>query len=189
MGEPKALLDYQDETFIERLVRIYGQVCDPVIVVLGHHADSIRARVEGRAEFVINEDPDRGQISSLRLALAAVPLDAKGFLFTPVDIPAVEPETVNHLIHKFRHRHHGKTLVIPQFKGKHGHPVLADRSLVDEFLALPPDGKASDVIHAHIANTEYVDVDDPGILVDVDDRETYRRLSQGKARSHDEGVQ
>ncbi len=40
MGSPKALLDYRGETFIQRLVRVLSAVCDPVIVVLGYHADS-----------------------------------------------------------------------------------------------------------------------------------------------------
>ena len=38
MGTPKALLEYRGETFVDRLVRVLGAVCDPVIVVLGYHA-------------------------------------------------------------------------------------------------------------------------------------------------------
>jgi hypothetical protein len=37
---------------------------------------------------------------------------------------------------------------------------------------------ASEVIHGHIPQTVYVDVTDPGILTDIDDREAYRRLSE-----------
>ena len=42
MGRPKALLDYRGETFLGRLIRVLGTSCDPVIVVLGYHADLIR---------------------------------------------------------------------------------------------------------------------------------------------------
>ena len=78
MGSPKALLDYRGETFVERLVRLFSRVCDPVIVALGNHPEPIRARIEGCAEVVINPDPDRGQLSSLQTALAALPPKADG---------------------------------------------------------------------------------------------------------------
>ena len=82
MGSPKALLDYRGESFIGRLVRVISSVCDPVIVVLGYHADAIRPAIKGAASTVINPAPERGQISSLQIALAALPDDVEGFLFT-----------------------------------------------------------------------------------------------------------
>ena len=39
MGSPKALLEYQGETFAGRLARVLSGVCDPVIMVLGHNAN------------------------------------------------------------------------------------------------------------------------------------------------------
>jgi molybdenum cofactor cytidylyltransferase len=45
MGTPKALLDYRGETFVERLVRVLGENCKPVIVVLGYHAEAIQKQV------------------------------------------------------------------------------------------------------------------------------------------------
>ncbi len=178
MGSPKALLDYQGETFVERLVRVFSHVCDPVIVVLGYHSEPIRSRVEGKAEIVINPDPDRGQLSSLQTALTAVPPKASGFLFTTVDCPAVHPETIAHVITAFKRRDPATLLVVPSYRGRHGHPVCAARDLVDEFLALDPAAQAREVVHAHVAETAYIEVDDSGILVDVDDAEAYRRMSE-----------
>jgi molybdenum cofactor cytidylyltransferase len=178
MGSPKALLDYRGETFVERLVRLFARVCNPVIVVLGEHPEPIRARVEGRAEIVINPDPDRGQLSSLQTALAALPPKADGFLFTTVDCPAVEPETVSQIVARFKRRDPATLLVIPAYRGRHGHPVCAASALADEFLALSPKAQARDVVHRHLAETVYIDVDDAGILVDVDDAEAYRRMTE-----------
>ena len=176
MGSPKALLDYRGETFVERLVNLLSRVCDPVIVALGHHAAAIRARVERSAQMVINPDPDRGQLSSLQAALAAIPAEAEGFLFIPVDCPAVELATVRRVAAAFESRKPETLLVIPRIGDKRGHPVFAVRSLAEELLALPPTGQARDVVHGHRAQTEYVNVDDPGILTDVDDLEAYRKL-------------
>ena len=184
MGSPKALLEYRGETFVHRLVRVLSGVCDPVIVVLGYHADAIRASVDdAAASIAINPAPERGQLSSLQTALATLPADAEGFLFTPVDSPAVEIETIERVAAEFRRRDAETALVIPRYAGKHGHPVFAARAIADEFLALPLTAQARDVIHGHVPRTMYVDVDDPGILRDVDDPESYRRLSEAEAAS------
>src|SRR5260221_10022704 len=66
MGSPKALLDFRGERFIERLVRVFSCVCDPVIVALGYHADAIRPAIQASARIVINPAPERGQLSSLQ---------------------------------------------------------------------------------------------------------------------------
>jgi len=178
MGSPKALLDYRGESFVQRLARVLSSVCAPVIVVLGYHAAAIRPGITAGPTIAINPAPERGQLSSLQTALAALPSDAEGFLFTPVDSPAVEIETVLRLADEFRRRAASTLLVIPRFQGKHGHPVFAARVIADEILALPPAAQAREVIHGHIPETVYVDVNDPGILTDIDDREAYRRLSE-----------
>jgi molybdenum cofactor cytidylyltransferase len=180
MGRPKALLDYQGETFIARLVRIFANVCHPVIVGLGHSAEALRPHVPAPARVVVNPDPDRGQLSTLQIALAEVPPEASGFLFTLVDCPAVSEATVLAVKRAFEQRSAPCRLVIPQYQGRRGHPVCAARTLAEEFLALPPTAETRQVINAHVDGILYLDVDDPGVLVDADDPEAYARLT-GKA--------
>jgi molybdenum cofactor cytidylyltransferase len=177
MGSPKALLDYHGETFAGRLVRVLSAICDPVIMVLGSHESVIRPQVQGPVQFVVNPDPKRGQLSSLQIALAAVPPEAEGFFFIPVDCPAVASETLERLAASFRQRDPQTLFVIPSYKGHHGHPVCGVRGLIDEFLALPPTGQARTVVHGHTGQTEYVDVEDSGVLADVDDPAAYQRLA------------
>ena len=174
MGRPKALLEYRGETFVGRLARVFAKFCDPVIVVLAHHSDAIRAGLDAR--IAINPDPDRGQLSSLQTGLAMAPADAEGFLFTPVDCPAVSEETVAELVRAFRERGPGTLFAIPKFGGRRGHPVCADASLIPEFLAMPPTAETRAVVNRHADRIAYVEVDDAGILADVDDPESYRAL-------------
>jgi molybdenum cofactor cytidylyltransferase len=178
MGTPKALLDYRGETFVGRLVRVLETSCKPVIVVLGYHSDVLRRQIPVTAKIVVNPDPSRGQLSSLQTGLAALPAEADGFAFIPVDSPAVEEATVATLTRAFEQRKPSTLFVIPRQSGKRGHPVVAARSVAAELLALPPTAEARDVVHAHIDRTTYVDVDDAGIFTDVDDPEAYRRLKQ-----------
>jgi CTP:molybdopterin cytidylyltransferase MocA len=179
MGYPKALLSYRGETFLDRLIGLFEPHCAPVIVVLGAQAERIRAGTAraGAAEFVVNPDYTRGQISSLQCGLAAVPADAGAVLLTLVDHPAVSPETVAALAAPAPGG--GPLLRIPRYRERRGHPLRIARELIPEFLAVPPEGAARDVVHRHVARTGYLDVDDPGILADIDDAEAYRALLGG----------
>jgi CTP:molybdopterin cytidylyltransferase MocA len=172
MGSPKALLEFRSETFLDRLIRCFAAQCSRVIVVLGYAPEVIRAGVRspGNAVFVLNPNYQRGQFSSMQCGLRAVPAEAEGVIFTPVDHPNVEPATVARLIES------GATIAIPQYMGRHGHPILLSRHLIPEFLALPPDSQARSVTRAHASEVQYIDVADAGILDDIDDPDAYRRL-------------
>lgn len=178
MGAPKALLELDGETFLDRLIAAFSASCSPVVVVLGHEADVIRSglRRADKATFVLNPDYSRGQFSSLQCGLAAVPDEAEGVLFTPVDYPRVRPSTVAQIVSRFQRRADHELLVIPRSQGRRGHPVCCAREVIPEFLALPPDAQARLVVHRHREQTCFVDVDDPGILDDANDPEAYQRL-------------
>jgi molybdenum cofactor cytidylyltransferase len=146
------------------------------VVVLGHQAETVRAGLSraAQAAFVVNENYLDGQLSSLECGLREIPAAASGVLFTPVDHPAVREATIAALAARFARG--DCPLVIPRFQGRRGHPVCCARALIPEFLALPKDSQARAVIHRHAAESCYLDVDDPGVLVDVDDPETYHNL-------------
>ena len=172
MGSPKALLDFRGETFLDHLVGCLSAVCSTVIVVLGHGADHIRAgvRASNEAIFVVNADYRLGQFSSMQCGLRAVPPDAAGVVFTLVDHPSVESSTLERLVRS------PATVAIPRREGRRGHPIFFSRGLIAEFLALPAEADARRVIERHAAQIEYVDVEDPGILLDIDDPAAYRRF-------------
>jgi molybdenum cofactor cytidylyltransferase len=172
MGFPKALLQYREETFLDTLIGLFAVRCDPVIVVLGAGAQDIRARVARPAAFAVNPRWHLGQTTSMQCGLRAVPADAEGVLFTLVDHPAVSPATIDALLNGKR-----PLVRVPRFGNRRGHPIWFSRELIAEFLALPETGAARDVVRGHAAETEFLDVDDPGILADIDDAEAYRRLT------------
>ena len=176
MGSPKALLEYQGETFLDRLIRIFNQHCDVVTVVLGHEPTRIQSGLQrgAQAQFVVNQDHALGQLSSLQCGLLAPGSESAGaFMYSPLDYPRIESETLRRLRAMLAPE---DSFVIPRFNGERGHPVLFRSEVRSEFLMLPPDGTARDVVHRHVSRTRYVDVDDPGILRDIDDPAAYREL-------------
>jgi molybdenum cofactor cytidylyltransferase len=173
MGFPKALLRYRKETFLDRLVGLFAAGCSPVIAVLGAEAERIRASGHPAATFVVNPRWARGQTTSMQCGLRAVPPEADGVLFTLVDHPAIAPATIDALLAGPR----DTLLRVPRYHGRRGHPIWFSRELIPEFLALSETGAARDVVRSHAAQTEFLDVDDPGILADIDDPEAYRGLT------------
>ncbi|MDP2999411.1 MAG: nucleotidyltransferase family protein [Bryobacterales bacterium] len=171
MGRPKALLDWRGVTVIEHMVGLLGAVASPVIVVLGHHSEAIRERGI-QATLVVNPNPERGMLSSLQCGLRAVPPEADAVLFTPADYPAVEAGTIRALAAGAS----SAPLTIPVFENRRGHPVLITRPLVAEILALPEQARPSDVIHRYLDRAMIIQVRDRGVVEDIDDPETYRRL-------------
>ena len=173
MGSPKALLRYRGETFLDRVVRMLGAHCAPVIVVLGAGAEEIRAQAQRPATFVENANYRSGQTSSMQAGLRAVPAHSAGVLFTLVDHPAVDPETIAALAAEAEP---GLLVRVPRHHGERGHPIWFSSALIPEFLALPEDGAAREVVRRHAAETGFLEVDDAGILADIDDVEAYRAL-------------
>jgi molybdenum cofactor cytidylyltransferase len=181
MGRPKPLLDYRGETFLDRQIALYAASCRPVIVVLGYDASAVAAgaRRASDALIILNPRPEHGQLSSLRCALAALPADAPAFFFTPVDSPGVAPATLLALVAAFRAAPAPPAFVIPRCDGRRGHPVLASIARAADFLALPEDASARDLVHARPAETLLIDVADPLIHADIDTPEAYAALLAG----------
>ena len=182
MGSPKPLLPYRGTTFLDHLIGVLAPQCAPVVVVLGAASERIRAGIRGEAVFVENPDYRTGQTSSMQCGLRAIPPECDGVIFTLVDHPSVELSTISALIPATRSEGSPQPLVrIPRFQGERGHPIWLAREIFKEILALPADGAARDVIRAHRPQTEFLDVDDPGVLADIDDPRAYSELMSAQA--------
>jgi molybdenum cofactor cytidylyltransferase len=175
MGTPKPLLRYRGESFLDTLIGLFQARCAPVIVVLGAAAPEVRAATVRAVAFVENESWRSGQTGSMQCGLRAVPAEAAGVLFTLVDHPSVKLETIDALL-----RAGSALLRVPRYQGRNGHPIWFSRALIPEFLALAESGAARDVVHAHAAEIEYLDVEDPGVLADIDDPAAYRALLEAE---------
>jgi molybdenum cofactor cytidylyltransferase len=178
MGRDKALLTYHGRSFLETLIDTLGAAgIEKVTVVLGHHAETIQRAVNLAAvRVVVNHDYQRGQTSSLQLGLAAAAAadSPEAVILCLVDHPAISTEVMAKLRERFEFTR--PPVLIPIYKGERGHPVVISQALFPELLALPPDEGANTVIHKYRNATQFVEVADPGILLDVDDPESYARL-------------
>jgi molybdenum cofactor cytidylyltransferase len=185
MGRDKALLAYHGRSFLETIINNLGAAgVDKVTVVLGHHAEIIQRAVNlATVKVVVNHDYQRGQTASLQLGLAGAAADRpEAVILCLVDHPAISSEVIVTLCESFQSTR--PPVLIPTYKGQRGHPVVINQTLFPELLTIPPEEPANTVIRKYRDATEFVEVADPGILLDVDDPDAYERLVKGsKQRS------
>ena len=171
MGAAKALLRFQGQTFLEGLIAKLQKFCDPVVAVLGHHAEEILSATSRNVRFVVNPDYALGMLTSLQCGLRALPEVTRYAVFTLVDHPNTSDATIAAVAGAPE-----APVVIPRFRGRKGHPVRLSRAVIDKLLQLPPDAKATDVLHGYVAATRFLEPDDAGIVDDIDDRCAYEEL-------------
>lgn len=168
MGAVKALLDLDGERALARVLRLVREASLRASVVVGHHADAIRAAIDlAGVGVVVNPAPDRGQSSSVQCGAASLPPGAS-LLLWPVDHARVEAATLATLLAAFRARGRGIELVVPSHGGRRGHPLLAGPAAVDELRALRDGEPAHAVVRRDPARVVHVEVGDRMVVEDFD---------------------
>jgi molybdenum cofactor cytidylyltransferase len=173
MGRPKALIPYQGSTFLEHLMAVTRHPAVGVTrIVLGAGADELQRLLKLAAPtVVINPDWEQGQLSSIQAGLRSLAgLSTEGMVLCPVDHPLVSAKLVEELIAKFyAHRTEGKTIVVPTYDGRRGHPIILSSALYGELLEAPVDKGARAVVWAHQAEVLEVPTGEEGVLLNIND--------------------
>jgi molybdenum cofactor cytidylyltransferase len=178
LGRPKQLLAYRGRTLLRHVVDCAAAGgCDPVLVVLGAHADAVRAELEETTAHAVRNDAWRqGVGSSVRAGVDAVQRgwqDASAVLLLTCDQPRLTPELVRRLRERFVRT--AARIVACEYAGIVGVPALFARSLFPELLALPGPTGAKPVLQAHAR--EVVGFAWPDGAADVDTPEDLSLLS------------
>jgi molybdenum cofactor cytidylyltransferase len=84
-----------------------------------------------------------------------------------VDHPLISPALVGTLAEEFGLKR--KSIVVPTFHGKRGHPVIFSRALFDELLAAPLDQGARVVVWKHANEVLEVPTEEKGIVMNLND--------------------
>ena len=181
MGSAKPLLEAHGTSFLRRAVTVLREGgCDAVVVVVPPDP-SMREEAEAAgAAVVVNDATNSEQVDSLRMALDALPADALAAVVLPVDHPLVESSTVRALLDAFVATR--SAVVLPVRAGEPGHPALIARALFDAVRpAELPEGLRT-VLAAYADRTTYVNVEDPGVAIDLDTPADLERHLGAEAR-------
>jgi len=101
-----------------------------------------------------------------------------------VDRPPAQPRTLARLCEAFTDAYtSGKWAVVPEHGGRHGHPIIVGREMIEGFLRAPAESNARDVEHSLQQRIQYIPVDDADVVTNVDTPEDYERLMQTRVQT------
>ena len=188
MGSPKALLKIGEKTFLQYIVEaLHSARIIDVVIVFGAEAEKIQKTLTWfDGKIVTNNDWQKGQLSSIITGLNALdltksePEEIHGAIICPADHPLLTQSLLVDLLQGYWLSK--KRIIIPIHRGKRGHPVIFDRELFDDIRNAPIDIGAREVVRNHEQEVHEVDVNDEGVLINIDSPDDYKKyiLNYGK---------
>lgn len=174
MGAEKILLPFEESTMLGTVLAKLSQAgVDRPVVVL--RPDSNEAHLVARAagaQIVVNPHPDEEMLVSIRLGVESLKDDVDAFFVWPADHPAVSAATLRELASRARR----DIAVIPVHSGRRGHPAILGTALVADIARIPPNAGLRRLWRDRPDRVHELEIDDPGILENLDDPETYERV-------------
>lgn len=181
MGSQKLLLPYGSSTMIETVVdQVQKSAIDQVLIVLGPEPEKVKKVLVNRAvKFCLNTRHEEGMLSSVICGIRALPQEAEAALIYLGDQPEIPPEVSNRVMEAYDDDLFG--IVIPVCNHRRGHPLLVDMKYRREIEKLDLEQGLRALRHQFPEDVLEVDVDEPGILVDIDTREDYSNATKKQA--------
>lgn len=179
----KVLMKLGGSTILYRLMSTVSRSkVNEVILVTGYQGDAVSRHAtedirplftDKEIEFIMvhNADFRDGMAVSFREGVKKISKKCDAYLLFLGDQPIVRKETIDRVIRAYSdllERGEDHVLVHPRYKGKKGHPVIFSRKLTGEVLALGPDDQVRYLTWKYRDRAFLLDVDDPGIGLDVD---------------------
>lgn len=179
MGSNKLLFELGGESVLRGAARrALAAGLSPLLVVLGHEAERAGQELAGLpCRVVINPGYEQGINSSLKTGVSAVPAEAQAAVVMLADMPFVTPEMLAGLIARFRSSE--APLVISDYEGVNAPPMLYDRSLFGELLAMTGEGCGRQVVKQHRGEAEVLSWP-ASALTDLDVPDDYTRVKSGQ---------
>jgi molybdenum cofactor cytidylyltransferase len=180
MGQQKLLMPFGSSTIIETVVQnVVQSNLKHILVVLGANSEAIKSTLNHLpVNFCHNENHHLGMLSSVICGFRNVPEDAGAVLVYLGDQPGIPPVITNRIIDAYNEDLKG--IVIPVHDNRRGHPLLVDMKYQREIEKLDLEQGLRSLMHQFPQDVLEVDVDEPGILVDIDTREDYSKATKTK---------
>lgn len=173
MGSCKQLLPLGGSMVIARCIGalVTGGVGEIVVVVAEEGNEVATAVRNYPVRVVVNPECEGDMASSVRAGRDALAAEAGGVIVSLSDYPLVSAGTIARLI--VEHGDLPGSIIIPCHKGRRGHPLLIPREVLGE---LGEEQTLRDLLRCDPERIRCLDVDDPGVLLDMDTPEEYHLI-------------
>lgn len=158
---------YKGKPLIYHTILTFLKFSENVTLVTGHYnLDYLKEYIDDpKIRIVHNKDYELGMFSSVK---TGVKITENDFFLIPGDYPLVKPETIEQLLAN------KGVIKVPIYKGRKGHPIFISKSLIRTLNEEPITSNLKVFRDRH--NVSYIEVDDEGVLLDVDYFEDLKQL-------------
>jgi molybdenum cofactor cytidylyltransferase len=175
MGTPKQLMTVSGETMLARSLRTALSLpVHEVIAVVGANSSQILPLVPPSCKVAINSRWQEGLSSSLRVGLDNISARSEAAVFLLVDQPLIGTDTLLQILYAYFGTEKG--IVVPEYGGRRGTPVLFDRILFQRLQQLQGDSGGRQVIQQMPEEVLSVEVQSSDVLIDIDTMQDYQSL-------------
>jgi len=180
MGEQKLLLPFDNKTIIEKVVEVVvSSHIDKVYLVISQDIIPVKEKLTPQVETVLNLHPEYGLSYSIRLGLKALEKETIGFGLFLGDKPLLTLGEINDLLEQFVGMLSNKSILVPRFDGKIGHPVFFDIKWKSNFFSITGDQGGRTIISKNKNEVFFVKGKSSGAL-DIDTYDDYQSIIENK---------
>lgn len=178
MGQAKMTMPYRGSTVLGTVLTVlHSAGVSPLIPVIGGARQAVEVVIDELHFPVIkavNPAPGESEmLDSLQIGMASLPADLDAFLVVIGDQPQIQASVVERILAEYRQT--GSPLIIPSYQMRRGHPWLVGKEYWDELRNLPSGKTMRDFLNQNQERIQYLTVETPSILADLDTPEDYRR--------------
>jgi len=175
MGFYKPLQALGPSLVIEKTVNVFRQAgIEDILVITGYKSDLLRPLLaELGVQTVFNPQYRKGMYYSILTGVRALAKDTDYFFVLPGDSPFVATETVEEML-AWAAKLENTDIFYPSVRGKRGHPPLISTRCCPALLNGNPAGGLKEILENSVFNFLEIEVDDPGILLDLDTAADYK---------------
>jgi len=174
MGRTKQLLLLGDKPVVRRcLDALLDAGVRDIVVVIGVQGGDIAETLRGTpVSILVNDVPNSDMAESMRIGLRGLGLKPTGVLVCLSDHPLVSTKTISALCNE--HRADQEKIIVPVYNGRRGHPTLFPATIIQELFS---GMTLRDIIRSNPQRVRSVEVDDEGVVLDMDTEEDYRNMA------------
>jgi molybdenum cofactor cytidylyltransferase len=179
MGIPKMTLPWGNSTVIGKVITTIQEAgLSNIQVVTGSNQKEVEDSLNGfPVNFIFNPIYNEGEmISSVQIGLTSLLRISDAALIVLGDQPQMETQTIKVIMESYYSTR--CQIVVPSYQMHHGHPWLIEKSLWDEVIALETNATLRDYLNRNQERINYVNVNSPSVLQDLDTLIDYTSFSQ-----------
>lgn len=169
MGQNKLLMKWGNVTVLEKVIQTLqsAEINDIIVITTNEISKSI---THYQLQITLNET-NQEMLSSIQLGLQNQKAESEAVIICLGDQPQIESGSVKAVCEAYQKSK--SNLVVPSYQNRRGHPWLVAKPLWSEILNMKENQTPRDFLNKHSNEIEYVNLDTPTILQDLDTPEDY----------------